>query len=105
MITDGDGLSLYIFSNDTPGVSNCTGGCAGAWPPLISALGAIGGDVTGDLGTITRDDGSVQVTVNDQPLYHYRDDAVSGDANGQARNNVWWVVAADGTAIDTAPAS
>ncbi len=101
IVTDSDGLTLYIFSNDTPGVSNCSGGCLSAWPPVLAALGATGGDITGDLGVITREDGDVQVTLNDLPLYYYRDDTTAGDANGQALGNVWWVVGADGASIDT----
>jgi predicted lipoprotein with Yx(FWY)xxD motif len=103
IVTDSDGLTLYIFSNDTPGVSNCSGGCLSAWPPVLAALGATGGDITGDLGVITREDGDVQVTLNDLPLYYYRDDTTAGDANGQALGNVWWVVGADGVANDMAP--
>jgi predicted lipoprotein with Yx(FWY)xxD motif len=45
------GLPLYEFSGDTAGVSNCTGGCAAIWPPLMS--GATSKPV-GDFTIITR---------------------------------------------------
>src|SRR5258706_8403802 len=32
---DTKGLTLYIFDNDTKGVSNCTGTCLALWPPYL----------------------------------------------------------------------
>src|SRR5687767_791267 len=39
ILTDSAGLTLYTFDRDTPGVSNCSGGCASTWPPLLLAEG------------------------------------------------------------------
>src|ERR1700686_335938 len=52
--------TVYTFNSDSPGVSKCTGGCATIWPPLTIASGTPTGGpcVTGQLGTITRSDGS-----------------------------------------------
>jgi predicted lipoprotein with Yx(FWY)xxD motif len=41
-----------------------------------------GAGVSGTLGTITRDDGTTQVTYNGRPLYHYSGDSAPGDTNG-----------------------
>ena len=49
------------------------------------------------IGTITRDDGTLQVTVSDFPAYYYRDDAADGDTIGHGRGSVWWVFNADGS--------
>ena len=38
----GNSLTLYIFTPDQSGVSNCNGGCAVAWPPLMVAGGESG---------------------------------------------------------------
>ena len=38
--------------------------------------------MTGKLGTITRDDGTLQVTYNGLPLYFFKNDKAPGDANG-----------------------
>ena len=51
------------------------------------------------VGTITRDDGTVQGTYNGWPLYYFSGDSAPGDVNGQGLNDVWWVIDASGTAI------
>lgn len=101
-LVDGDGLTLYLFDVDEPGMSNCTDECLDAWPPLTVEADPTWGDaVDGDLvGTIEReDDGSTQVTYDGLPLYHWAGDAEPGDVAGQGVEDVWWVVAPDGSAI------
>ena len=39
------------------------------------------------------------MTYNGWPLYYFSGDAAPGDTNGQALNDVWWVVDATGNAI------
>ena len=103
VLADSDGNTLYLFTNDESNVSNCSGGCAGAWPPLLTV-----GDpqpeegVNADsLATIERDDGSMQVTYNGWPLYYFANDRQPGDTNGQGVGNVWWVVSTHGGPIQT----
>ena len=77
--------TVYTFDSDTPGVSKCNGGCASTWPPLTVAGAATptgGAGVTGQLGTITRSDGSMQVTYKGLPLYFFHSDANAGDTKG-----------------------
>jgi predicted lipoprotein with Yx(FWY)xxD motif len=77
--------TVYTFNSDTPGVSNCKGGCASTWPPLTVANGQTptgGPGVTGALGTISRDDGSLQVTYKGLPLYFFHSDSQAGDTKG-----------------------
>lgn len=98
-LTGEDGKTLYVLTKDTPGVSTCTGSCASAWPPFLLGAGesANGGtDVTGTFGTITRDDGTTQVTYKDAPLYYFAGDAAAGEVNGQGVNGVWFVASPDG---------
>ncbi len=95
-LVDVNGMTLYTFANDTAGTSTCTGGCAENWPPLTVAPGTAlvaGEGVPGTLATITRADGSLQVTYNGHPLYHYRGDTAPGDAKGQGFSNLWFVAA------------
>jgi predicted lipoprotein with Yx(FWY)xxD motif len=56
-----DGLTLYIFTQDTEGTSTCADECAAAWPPFEVEAGATveaGEGVSGDLAIIQRDDGT-----------------------------------------------
>lgn len=94
ILVDGEGRSLYLFENDEQGESTCTDDCAATWPPLTTTgePTAEGGPDEGALGTITREDGSTQVTYNDWPLYHYADDSEPGDTAGQGIGDVWWLV-------------
>ena len=97
-----DGLTLYMFDQDEQGAgaSSCTGGCADAWPPLTVDGEAMAGEGVGAaLSTFERGDGSMQVAANGWPLYHYASDTEPGDATGQAANDVWWVLAADGSPV------
>ena len=100
VLVDGAGMTLYIFDRDTEGVSNCSGGCLAAWPPLLTDYAPVGlRDVTAEIGMITRDDGTMQVTVNGMPVYYWQNDVSPGEALGQGRNGVWWVLDANGGAV------
>ena len=97
-----DGKTLYQFAPDTDTKSNCNAGCAPSWPPFTLDDGETvkGGDgVTGAFGSITRDDGSKQVTYAGHPLYYYGGDTAAGDTNGQGLFDKWHMLGADGTAI------
>lgn len=77
--------TVYTFDSDSPGASRCNGGCASTWPPLTIASGTTptaGPAVTGQLGTITRADGSIQVTYKGLPLYFFHSDTKPGDTKG-----------------------
>ncbi len=85
------GLTVYIFTKDVKdsGKSVCSGGCLETWPALTVPAGATpsgGTGVTGKFGTITRDDGTLQVTYNGLPLYFFKNDKAPGDANGVYEN-------------------
>ncbi len=94
VLTDAAGMTLYVFSNDEAGVSNCSGGCAEAWPPLLVEDGTVPVAplaIPGEFSTTERADGSLQVTYNGWPLYGWVQDEAPGDTTGQAVNDVWWV--------------
>ncbi|AFD28048.1 MULTISPECIES: hypothetical protein [Deinococcus] len=92
VLTGPNGLTLYTFAKDTTGVSNCTGPCAINWPPLlVSQLPSRGIAVRGALGTLTRADGSKQVTYQGYPLYFWKNDTKAGEASGEGVMNVWTV--------------
>jgi len=92
-----DGMTLYTFANDEAGLSNCTGDCEENWPPFTVGENerlVAGTGVEGELATITREDGSLQVTYNGLPLYFWKEDAAPGDTTGQGVGDVWAVAAA-----------
>ena len=96
-------LTVYIFEADTATTSRCTGGCASVWPPVLGVPRAGGGALASALGTITRPDGTRQVTYGGHPLYLYARDKDDGDAYGQALKSFgadWYVLAPSGRKID-----
>jgi predicted lipoprotein with Yx(FWY)xxD motif len=100
ILTDGDGNTVYLFTPDSPNVSTCAAGCIDTWPPVVVEDGdapQAGAGVTATLGTITRDDGTVQITVNELPIYYFAGDLAPGDTNGQNVGAKWFVVDADGS--------
>ena len=112
-LTDG-GRAVYLWAKDGMNMSACSGACATAWPPVpaTGTLTATGGAKASDLGTITRSDGTKQVTYDGHPLYYFVGDSAAGQTNGQASDNFgakWWLVASTGAEItassDTAAAA
>jgi len=83
-----DGKTLYTFDNDAAGKSNCTGGCAVAWPPFIASQPPKDGAFT----QIMRDDGRPQWARDGKPLYFFAGDAEPGDAKGDGMNGALHVV-------------
>ncbi len=90
-----NGVTLYTYSADTSGVSNCTGTCAVNWPPYLvdPTLTLVGSAavVSGNIGVLTRANGSVQLTYKGAPLYTYIKDTQAGDTNGQGVGGTWSV--------------
>ena len=93
------GMTLYLFTPDEPGVSNCAGSCARNWPPLVGGFNAAAGltplageGAAGELGLIERADGGTQVTYDGEPLYYWIRDRVPGDVTGHEVGDVWFVV-------------
>ena len=105
---DRNGMSLYVFMADAQdsGTSTCgdDDGCATEWPPLTSDGDPVAGEGVDAtlLGTITRDDGSIQVTYNGWPLYLFEGDTAAGDTNGQGIDEfggLWFLVTPTGEAV------
>jgi len=105
-LTGSDGRVVYLWVADSGGKSACSGACAHAWPPVEGTPSAGSGVTSADLGTITRSDGSKQVTYKGHPLYYFIADKSAGDTKGQGSNSFgakWWLVAPSGSAITAAP--
>jgi predicted lipoprotein with Yx(FWY)xxD motif len=108
-LTGQNGMTLYVLTSDTPDTSTCTASCATNWPPLTVPSGTTATSPVGAMdsfGTITRPDGTTQVTYNHMPLYYYSGDSAAGDTNGEGKLGVWFVAPLSGTVTSTgAPGS
>ncbi len=92
-LTDGQGNTLYYFRKDTPGQSNCSGGCLKAWPAFNAATVQVPSALNpSDFATITRADGSSQTTYKGYPLYYFVGDKKRGELAGQGLHRVWYVI-------------
>lgn len=104
-LTGTGGRALYLWVADHNDTSSCAGACAQAWPPLLTkgAPTATGSVKASDLGTITRSNGSKQVTYMGHPLYYYVGDPAAGTWHGEGSSAFgakWWLVAPSGSAIE-----
>ena len=109
-LTNASGRAVYLWAADSMNKSTCSGACAGAWPPVTATgkVTAADGAKAADLGTITRSDGSKQVTYDGQPLYYFAGDSGAGQTNGQGSDSFgakWWLVAPAGAKITVADAA
>lgn len=105
-LVDSTGMTLYAYAKDQPNsnTSNCMGACATTWMPFLTqGTPTVGSNATASdgtqldsskLGTITRSDGSTQVTFNGWPLYYFSGDKAPGDINGE----MWFVMPPKGPA-------
>lgn len=85
VLVDSEGHTLYAFSGDSAKAATCEAACAKAWPPLLVEAGEpqpSNGASAARLGTVTRADGSRQVTYAGHPLYSFSGDKSPGEANG-----------------------
>jgi predicted lipoprotein with Yx(FWY)xxD motif len=109
ILVNSSGMTLYKFSADSAGMSACSGGCTTVWPPLTVASGTTpkgGSGAAGTFGTITRADGSLQVTYDGHPLYTFSGDTSSGSTSGQnvTSDGGTWTVVTVGSGSSTTPA-
>ncbi|WBB72066.1 hypothetical protein O7602_20375 [Micromonospora sp. WMMD1128] len=99
VVTDQDGWVLYRFDKDSskPAQSNCVDKCAEVWPPALTDGNPQLQGVSDDkIGTVTRQDGTRQITIGDWPVYRYIGDKKPGQWKGQAVGGTWFVVDPNG---------
>jgi predicted lipoprotein with Yx(FWY)xxD motif len=109
-LTAGSGKAVYLWVKDTGDMSNCNGACAGAWPPVTTTgtPTAAGSAKASDIGTITRSDGTKQVTYDGHPLYYFAGDSGAGSATGQGSDSFgakWWLVNPAGSDVTASVSS
>jgi predicted lipoprotein with Yx(FWY)xxD motif len=100
VVENEDGFVLYRFDGDSndPAKSNCSGDCAKIWEPALTndgkpTLKGVAADV---VSTVTRADGTQQLTIKGWPVYHYIGDKKPGSWKGQNVSGKWFVVKPDG---------
>ncbi len=101
ILVDDKGMSLYLFTKDSPNTPTCYGKCASFWPALTTSGAPVAGPGldASKLGTTTRTDGSTQVTYNGWPVYYYAKDNQPGDVNGERVGGSWFLVSPSGDPI------
>ena len=67
-------------------VGTAVGDCAAMWPPVPAGTGTpqLDGVDASAVGTVSRTDGSKQLTLRGMPLYQFANDTKAGDVKGQA---------------------
>lgn len=103
VVVDGVGWTLYRSDADSadPPASNCADACAQAWPPLLAEPGSpliVEGVDQADIGTLTRGDGTTQVTLGGWPLYRHAADPAPGSTDGNGVDGAWFAVTPSGEA-------
>jgi predicted lipoprotein with Yx(FWY)xxD motif len=89
---DANGMTLYTFTKDEPGVTNCYEQCAVNWPPFMAAEGAM---AEGDWTVVERTDGTSMWAYKGWPLYTWIGDQAPGDVTGEGVGGVWHVAKAE----------
>jgi predicted lipoprotein with Yx(FWY)xxD motif len=103
VVTDGGGHVLLRSDSDsaTPPTSTCTDACAASWVPVLLPAGQTPGLMGVDdsaVGTVTRADGSAQLTLKGWPLYrNAADDGSLTTTAGNGTDGTWFAVAPDGS--------
>lgn len=102
VLVNGEGRTLYAFTQDSDGAPTCTGDCAATWPALLVEAEPVVGEGIDPavISTVDGAEGGTQVVADGQPLYTFSGDTAAGDVNGQELGGVWFAVGPDGTLID-----
>jgi predicted lipoprotein with Yx(FWY)xxD motif len=96
-----------IYSVKSPSEANgnikCTGSCTTFWFPVTGSASLSASGLPGKLGSVSRPDGTKQLTYNGMPLYTFKLDTAPGQDHGNnfrdsfnGTNFTWQVVTASG---------
>jgi predicted lipoprotein with Yx(FWY)xxD motif len=100
VIENEQGHVLYRFDDDSnnPAKATCDGACTKVWKPALTVDGkpTLKGVDSKVVSTVTRSDGTKQLTVKGWPLYAYIGDKKAGTWKGQNVNGKWFVIKPDG---------
>jgi predicted lipoprotein with Yx(FWY)xxD motif len=108
VLTGPNGRTLYYFTTDTSSATTCTGQCAVVWPPLVVPSGTtptLPSGVSGNVSTVSRPDGTTQITYQGHRLYYYQGDTAPGMDKGQGVDGTWFVLSTSGSTPTGTPTS
>lgn len=95
-LADDNGLTLYTYSKDAAKVSNCSAACLMTWVPYgpgVSAAGTFSMPMMPvNVGVTKGNNGMLQFTWKEMPVYRFVSDKKPGDAMGQDQGGVWSVI-------------
>ncbi len=89
MLTDKNGMTLYVFDKDVGGISSCYDACAATWPPY---LGKADDKLTEGWTLVKRTDAALQWAYDGKPIYFFAGDKKKGDKAGDGMGKVWHVI-------------
>ena len=98
VVTDPEGQTLYAYTLDPRGGSACNASwCVDDWQPLLTeGPPTPASSISGQIGTVRRDDGGTQVALDGHPLYAWTGDLVPGDVRGEGIGGTWFAVSPSG---------
>jgi predicted lipoprotein with Yx(FWY)xxD motif len=103
VLVDGEGMTLYLFTNDQGTTTGASEGIQQAWPPLTveSEDDLVAGEGVDEalLETAEQADGRIWVTYNDHLLYRYAADTGPGDTAGHGIGGVWFALTPAGEQV------
>ncbi|NKQ56856.1 hypothetical protein HFP15_28690 [Amycolatopsis sp. K13G38] len=105
LVVDGAGYALYRYDEDAtmPPKSACDTTCTRQWKPVPGAAAQnLHGVEPALVGTMTRADGTDQVTLAGWPLYRCVADEMPGETAGRGMAGAWFPVTPQGAKVVTA---
>jgi predicted lipoprotein with Yx(FWY)xxD motif len=113
VLVDKSGMTMYSVKSPSESGGNikCTGSCTSFWFPVAASASPGASGLPGKLGSVSRPDGTKQLTYNGLPLYTFKLDTAPGQDHGNnyrdsfnGTNFTWQVVTASGKPAGGAPA-
>lgn len=95
IFVDAFSRTLYRFDKDSawPMRIGCLDACLKTWTPAKPVDAAqLRGIARKLIGTVTRPDGTKQLSINCWPVYTFTGDKKAGDTNGQGKQGLWFAV-------------
>ena len=107
VLVNAQGMTVYLLTADSPGMSSCSAPCLANWP-AVSGVATGGPGVVAKVGQATTTGGASILTAGGWPLYTFVQDHAPGDVSGegvQSFGGTWYAVSPSGQPVKTAASS